>query len=163
MDELKRKSREKQKGPADRERSKPPDSSPRPVSSKPSAPAPAGAPADRELFRQHCVKCHGADGTGSKVRRRRPEIPDFTDPEWQARRSDAQVLASILDGKGKEMPPWREKINEEQARRLVAYVRAFDSSTGGSGQGEPEEPPQAEPAEAKPPGSFSEKLIGWFG
>jgi hypothetical protein len=66
------------------------------------------------------VKCHGADGTGSRARARLAEIPNFTDAEWQARRADAQLMASILDGKGEEMPPQRGKISEELARGLVA-------------------------------------------
>src|SRR5271157_446620 len=79
----------------------------------------------RELFRQHCTKCHGADGTGSQVRSCYPEIPDFTNAPWQARRADARLMASILDGKGSEMPPQRGRISEEQARGLVAHVRGF--------------------------------------
>jgi mono/diheme cytochrome c family protein/uncharacterized membrane protein len=175
MDELKRQFREMSKGSADRERSKPSDSSPtsphseppessaRPIPSKPSASA--GGPADRELFRQHCEKCHAADGTGSQVRRL-PELPNFTDTAWQARRGDAQLLASILDGKGKEMPPWRGKISEEQARGLVAYIRAFAPATEGPGPGpkEQKDATQTEPGEeAQPPMGFSEKLIRWLG
>jgi mono/diheme cytochrome c family protein/uncharacterized membrane protein len=129
----------------------------------PSAPAATGTPAARELFRQRCVRCHGADGTGSRFRRRQPDIPDFTDPAWQARRSDAQLLAGILDGKGEEMPPWRGKISEEQARGLVAYVRAFPPTTGRSGQEEQGAPTPAEPAEEKPPRGFFGKLILWLG
>jgi mono/diheme cytochrome c family protein/uncharacterized membrane protein len=127
------------------------------------APASAGAPADRELFRQHCVKCHGADGKGSPGRRRQLEVPDFTDPSWQAQRSEAQLLASILDGKGDEMPAWREKISEDQARALVTYVRAFAPTAGRSGQEKQEDSTPAEPAEAKPPRGFFEKLIVWLG
>src|SRR5262249_39414563 len=37
---------------------------------RPSAPSAPAAPASRELFRQRCVKCHGADGTGSSARDR---------------------------------------------------------------------------------------------
>jgi probable HAF family extracellular repeat protein len=121
MERLKKQFRELSEGSADRQRPGRPDSSPRSAPSKPSAPAAAETSAARELFRQHCVKCHGADGTGSRVRRRQPTIPDFTDPAWQARRSDAQLLASVLDGKGAEMPSWRGKIDEEQARGLVAF------------------------------------------
>jgi mono/diheme cytochrome c family protein len=84
-----------------------PSSSPQRPAPRPSASAAAGADSGRALFRRHCVKCHGADGTGSPARASMPEIPDFTDASWQARRSDARLLASILDGKGKEMPPWR--------------------------------------------------------
>src|SRR5262245_43410547 len=84
-----------------------PLSSPTPIvaqvnTKKPEA---AGAPpAARELYRQHCAKCHGEDGKGGPARSSQPTIPDFTDTAWQARRSDAQLLAAILDGKGDEMP-----------------------------------------------------------
>jgi uncharacterized membrane protein len=133
--------------------------------------------ADRALFQQHCVKCHGPDGTGSNARHRQPELPNFTDPAWQARRSDAQLLASILDGKGKDMPSWRGKISAEQARGLVADVRAFAPTTPTSEgpsqagsyrpfrdlEGGPEESRPTDLPQAKPPRGFLEKLVGWLG
>src|SRR5262249_34383907 len=129
-----------------------------------SAPAPAGTPADRELFRQHCVKCHGADGTGRDTRRHQPKIPNFTNASWQAQRSDAQLLTSILNGKGKEMPPWQGKISEAQARSLVGSVRAFAPTTESPCQEDYEQPSPAEPAgNAEPPRSIPEKLIAWLG
>jgi mono/diheme cytochrome c family protein/uncharacterized membrane protein len=189
MDELKRQFREGAERAADKKApdasappappppSKPAESSPRTTPATPSAPAPAGAPAGREVFRQHCIRCHGADGTGSRVRHRQPAIPNFTDPAWQARRSEAQLLASILDGRGEEMPPWREKLDEKQARGLVAYVRAFARNTGAPDAAsqpansrrdrpiaeEPEEPTEASPAEVEPSGGFLGKLIPWLG
>src|SRR5437764_2316069 len=95
--------------------SKPSTSSRRPAPQR-SAPAAADMPALRELFRQRCARCHGADGTGSTVRDSMPEIPNFTEASWQARWSDAQLMAAILDGKGSEMPPWSGRISAEQAR-----------------------------------------------
>jgi mono/diheme cytochrome c family protein len=74
----------------------------------------------RELFRKRCAKCHGTDGTGSQARDRMAEIPDFTSAAWQAKRKDSQLIASILDGKGDDMPPGRGKISSEQARALAA-------------------------------------------
>jgi mono/diheme cytochrome c family protein len=106
---------------------------------KSATPAAADVPAKGELFAQYCVRCHGADGSGSHVRRRQPEIPNFTDPKWQARRSDAQLLTSILDGKGKKMPPRRGKISTEQARGLLTQVRAFASTQKSSGEEQREE------------------------
>jgi mono/diheme cytochrome c family protein/uncharacterized membrane protein len=161
MEELKKQRRELSKEPPARDPSRPPESQQDPVA-RMSAPPETGTTAVRELFRQHCVKCHGADGTGTQGRDRLPEIPDFTDAPWQARRSDAQLLASILDGKGKEMPPFREKISEEQARDLAAYVRALAPATEAPAR-EPERPASAEPAEAKPARGFLEKLILWLG
>jgi mono/diheme cytochrome c family protein len=99
--------------------------SPHPPPPGQSAPAASGSPTARELFRHHCHKCHGSDGTGSPARDTLPKIPDFTKTSWQAQRSDAQLLASVLDGKGPAMPSWRGKIGEEQTRGLVAHVRAF--------------------------------------
>ena len=52
------------------------------------SPAAPGSAAIRELFSEHCAECHGAKGTGSAVRRRQPDIPDFTNTSWQARRTD---------------------------------------------------------------------------
>jgi mono/diheme cytochrome c family protein/uncharacterized membrane protein len=185
MNESKKQLRELPNGSTGSQNSKPTESSPRPPSpkpaespprsspSKPSSPAGAGAPADRELFKQHCVKCHGADGAGRETRRRQPGIPDFTDNSWQARSNDAQLLASILDGKGKEMPPWRAKISEEQAQRLLGHVRAFAPGTQGPSQQEnrqpvaeaeeSEAPAAAEPVDAEQPKNCFGKLIPWLG
>jgi mono/diheme cytochrome c family protein/uncharacterized membrane protein len=130
--------------------------------SRPPGPTAAGNSAVHKLFRQRCLKCHGADGTGSPARGRLPKIPDFTKFSWQARRSDAQLLASILDGKD-EMPRWRDKVSEEQARGLMAHVRAFASTTEKSGQRQQEGPASAELTESEPPSSFLGKLIRWLG
>jgi mono/diheme cytochrome c family protein len=104
----------------------------------PAAPAPervAVAPQSAEvgqrvragavIFRQYCIACHGPDGSGSVMRAQLPPIPDFTSGSWQGEHSDPQLLISILDGKGTLMPANRGRVSEEQARDLVAYVRAF--------------------------------------
>src|SRR5271157_4394733 len=48
-----------------------------------SAPAAPETPDMRELSRQRCDKCHGADGTGNRTRGYLSEIPDFTNASWQ--------------------------------------------------------------------------------
>jgi mono/diheme cytochrome c family protein/uncharacterized membrane protein len=138
-------------------------SAPQPPSSRQSAPAAPGTPALREVYRRHCVKCHGADGTGSSARGRLHEIPDFTDTSWQAEGSDEQWLESILDGTASGMPPFRGKISEDNARGLVAYVRAFAPTAGKPWQAEQEETALAESSEAESPTGFLEKLIRWLG
>ena len=97
-----------------------------------------------ELFQRYCVKCHGADGTGGPARDRLPGLPDFTKAAWQARRSDAQLLVSILDGKGTDMPPWRGKVSDRQARDLVTHVRSFAPATDEPGPETPPPPPETE-------------------
>jgi mono/diheme cytochrome c family protein len=97
---------------------------------RPSALATAPARSDRShaasaLFRRHCVSCHGQDGRGSELRATFPSIPDFSARQWQVGRDNAQLTLGILEGKGASMPAWSGRISAEEARDLVAYVRAF--------------------------------------
>jgi mono/diheme cytochrome c family protein len=100
--------------------------------SRASAPAPAAAPAHRnesQLFRKLCAACHGTDGHGSVARDNFPTLPDFTLDSWQTKRTNAQVLVTILEGKGTGMPSFRGKVNREQARGLVEFIRTFSPSS----------------------------------
>jgi mono/diheme cytochrome c family protein len=78
------------------------------------------APAVRSLFRQRCQSCHQSDGTGNGA-----DAPDFTNDRWHKGRTDAQLLVSILDGKGDGMPAFRGKVTDGQARELVTLTRSF--------------------------------------
>jgi quinol-cytochrome oxidoreductase complex cytochrome b subunit/mono/diheme cytochrome c family protein len=77
------------------------------------------------LYRQYCLVCHGADGRGSEMKASMSTIPDFTNRPWQEGVSVPQLRASILDGKGTQMPAFRGRVTEEQGQDLAAYVRAF--------------------------------------
>jgi mono/diheme cytochrome c family protein len=96
-------------------------------------PAPVATPAALDLtpgkgaepYRRLCQSCHGADGRAARLRASRSPIPDFTDPAWQAARSDAQLVAGVLNGRGDEMPAFGDRLSAAQARDLVAFVRAF--------------------------------------
>ena len=52
-------------------------------------------------------------------------IPDFTSKTWHEERSDADMMVSIQEGKGNNMPAFPSKFTEEQLRELVAQVRSF--------------------------------------
>jgi mono/diheme cytochrome c family protein len=77
------------------------------------------------IFGQFCLVCHGPDGTGRIVRAAMPPIPDFTNPQWQHEKKDAELLLSILEGKGTLMPPNNMRVSRDQARDLVAFIRSF--------------------------------------
>lgn len=77
------------------------------------------------LFGQYCLNCHGRDGRGEEMRTALPTIPDFTNRSWQEGVKRERMMVSILQGKGKNMPAFQEKIAADQARNLAAYVRAF--------------------------------------
>jgi mono/diheme cytochrome c family protein len=52
------------------------------------------------LYRNYCLSCHDADGRGLTFRKAMPEIPDFTDRDWNKSRRDTDFLRAILEGKG---------------------------------------------------------------
>jgi len=131
----------------------PPDIPPPKDNKKPDLPkdlpAPSGELAARiragsVLFSQFCFVCHGADGTGRLVRNAMPPIPDFTDVQWQKDKKDAQLLVSILEGKGTLMPANSSRITRDQARDLVAFVRSFG----------PARPPEKPPTDSEFEKSF---------
>jgi cbb3-type cytochrome c oxidase subunit III len=97
-------------------------------------PAPSGELAARirtgaAIFQQFCIVCHGPDGTGKLMRASMPAIPDFTDSAWQQQKENAELQASILNGKGTLMPANSGRVTADQTRDLVAYIRAFGPST----------------------------------
>lgn len=77
------------------------------------------------LFARQCANCHQRAGLGHVANPRGFQVPDFTNRGFQQGRSDAQLMASILDGKGTGMPAFRGKIDEERARDLAGLVRTF--------------------------------------
>jgi mono/diheme cytochrome c family protein len=78
------------------------------------------------LYREYCIICHGSDGTGvPAMRATLPQLPDFTRTQFRDQHSDAQLLVSILDGKGGLMPANRGRLTEAQARDMVALIRTF--------------------------------------
>jgi mono/diheme cytochrome c family protein len=103
------------------------------------------------LFQRNCVRCHGADGRGTENREFLPALPDFTDPGWHARRSDPQLLASILEGAGMQMPSFRGRLGQSDARALVARIRTFC----------PGRPPSAEAARSEFASRFHQLRRQW--
>jgi mono/diheme cytochrome c family protein len=89
----------------------------------------AGSPArtSEEIYKAYCLKCHDADGTGEAVRDVMKKIPDFTDATWHRSLSDQRLSRSIQEGKGNSMPRMSGKLNPNETRQLVAFVRGFRS------------------------------------
>ena len=124
----------------------PPDKFPPPIIKGKVTPEPTSPEVANRLraagvvFREYCIVCHGVDGTGAAAMRPvLPTLPDFTKLTFRDQHSDTQLLISILDGKGTLMPANRGRINETQARDLVAYVRAFAPAGAGAAAGAPDQ------------------------
>ena len=53
------------------------------------------------LFKQYCAKCHGEDGKADTPRGKQMKARNFTDAEWQQSMSDADLIDSVTNGKGR--------------------------------------------------------------
>ena len=83
----------------------------------------------RQLFVQYnCYGCHGGQAGGGMG-------PSLRDPDWIYGSSDAEVFASIAEGRAHGMPAWGTKIPQEQIWKLVAYIKSMNSPQ------EPDPPP----------------------
>jgi len=78
----------------------------------------------RNLFRQHCVKCHGADGRGQSAEGEIAGAQDFTDKEWQHRVEEQRIINSITYGHG-QMPSFGKKLSKAQIKLLCTFVLTF--------------------------------------
>ena len=77
------------------------------------------------LYGISCAGCHGRDGRGQGLQRPPgAQLPDFTSPEYQASRTDAQLREVIAKGRGL-MPAFAKQLNEQALDALVAKVRRF--------------------------------------
>ena len=63
-------------------------------------------------YNRYCIRCHGVDGRGVWDI---PDVPDFTDPRWQASRSDAQIVNILMEGRGAVMPTFRGTLTLEES------------------------------------------------
>lgn len=73
----------------------------------------------RQLFNWYnCSGCHGGHAGGGMG-------PSLRDRTWIYGDSDAQIYASIAEGRSKGMPAWGTKIPEDQIWKLVAYIKSL--------------------------------------
>lgn len=76
------------------------------------------------IFSAKCAKCHGQDGAGVEKYLKKG-MKSFRDQAWQKSRSDAQLTASINNGKGEAMQAWKGKLSADEIKSLVGLVRSF--------------------------------------
>lgn len=96
-----------------------PPTAPPPPGGAPAAAAAPNAVAGKAIFQAKCIACHGANGKGIGAGK-----PDFTDAAWQAKESDEELLHVIANGH-KMMPPFKDKLTEQERKDVLAYVRTF--------------------------------------
>jgi len=83
----------------------------------------ASVGAGAQLYKDKCVGCHGADGSGSTPMGKALKVQDIRKPEIQAKK-DAELAAAIANGKGK-MPPQKGNLSAAQIGEIVTYIRTL--------------------------------------
>lgn len=68
-----------------------------------------------------CSACHGAEGKGNPAL----GAPNLSDSTWLYGGDLETVEATIRDGRNGQMPAWRPRLGEDQARVVAAYVYAL--------------------------------------
>jgi len=78
------------------------------------------------LYNRYCIRCHGVDGRGIWDI---PDVPNFASGQWQASRTDGQLVRATLQGRGAVMPPFRGTLSLEEAWAMARYLRTFVPGT----------------------------------
>lgn len=86
----------------------------------------ADADAGKALFERRCVICHGASGAGDGPMGKmlKPPPPDLSNANHMSQKSDAELTATIKDGKNK-MPAYGDKLSASEIQQVVAFIRSI--------------------------------------
>jgi cytochrome c oxidase cbb3-type subunit 3 len=72
----------------------------------------------KEKYAQICVACHGPDGKGNQAL----GAPNLTDKVWLYSAAEAEIAATITNGRNNQMPAWKSFLGEPKIHVLAAYV-----------------------------------------
>jgi high-affinity iron transporter len=113
---------------------------PAPEAAAPAAATPAPTPLAYEArlgkvsFTHYCQTCHGETGAGDGFNAFNldPHPRDLSDPEFQKKKSDADLADAIRRGGAGVglsalMPPWGHTLSERQVGELVLYLRTLSA------------------------------------
>ncbi len=79
----------------------------------------------QDLYKRHCVLCHGEDGTGKTDLGTGLGARDFNDKKFQADITDEQIIEQIKNGTEDKMYAFEDKLTAEEMHALVPVIRAF--------------------------------------
>jgi cytochrome c oxidase cbb3-type subunit 3 len=122
------------KAPAAPASAVPAPEAPAPVA--PAAAAPTPLPYEARLgkvtFTHYCQTCHGETGAGDGFNAFNldPHPRDLSDPQFQKKKSDAELADAIQRGGAGVglsalMPPWGHTLSARQVGELVLYLRTL--------------------------------------
>ena len=82
------------------------------------------ASAGKARFDAVCAACHGAEGRGNPAL----GAPDLTDAAWLYGGDFSAITTTIRDGRSGVMPAWRDRLGNDQARIVAAWVMSQGAS-----------------------------------
>jgi mono/diheme cytochrome c family protein len=85
----------------------------------------AADPDGAKLYKDKCVGCHGADGSGQTPMGKAQKAGDLRSPAVQGQ-TDAQLGATVAKGKNK-MQPFGNKMSAQEIAAVIAYIRTLKS------------------------------------
>ena len=84
------------------------------------------------FYDKYCSICHGTEGKGDGFNAFNldPKPRDFTDKKYLDALTDAQIFETVTGGgravnKSAVMPSWGGRLNKDEIKYLVAYIRTF--------------------------------------
>jgi mono/diheme cytochrome c family protein len=80
--------------------------------------------AGADTYKAKCAMCHGADGLGNTPAGKNLKAASFKDPAL-VKAPDAQLIASVKNGKGKMPASIGAKLTDAQIKDVIAYVRTL--------------------------------------
>lgn len=90
------------------------------------APAQADEAEPPPAWKKTCSLCHGRSGRPNESLAKKG-VRDLTDPEWQARTSDAAIAETIRKGRpGTLMGAYENRLSAEEIEALVRFIRTLE-------------------------------------
>ena len=78
----------------------------------------------KKFFQNHCVKCHGPDGSAVSSDGKKLKGQDFTDQKWRQDTRDEEMAKTIREGKffGLAMPSFEDKLSPEDIQLIITDI-----------------------------------------
>ncbi len=79
------------------------------------------------LWREHCARCHGAQGNGSVAYNQHQYLTgiNLRDDDWKFGGDDGTIVDTVLQGIFPAMPSFDGTLTEPQIREIVRHLRTL--------------------------------------
>jgi len=96
----------------------------------PVASTPETLAAGRDIYMDHCARCHGISGNGKSDKAEELSVApaDFTDAHKWVGVTDGELYWQVTKGKD-PMPGYEDRLNEIQRWQVVDYIRELSATS----------------------------------